>query len=74
MKAILKYDLPEDETEFQWAMQSRGMYAVIWEMDQWLRSNIKYAPDNMSEDTYKAYESAREYLHQLINENNIIFE
>ncbi len=74
MKAILKYDLPEDETEFQWAMQSSGMFAVIWEMDQWLRSNTKYAPDGMSADTYTAYETARDHLHRLMNENNVTFE
>lgn len=74
MKAILKYDLPDDETEFQWAMQSKGMFAVIWEMDQWLRSNIKYAPDNMSAERYSAYQDTRDYLHKIMTENNVNFE
>ena len=74
MKAILKYNLPDDETEFQWAMQSSGMFAVIWEMDQWLRSNTKYAPEGTHEEAYTAYELTRDRLHQLMNEQNISFE
>jgi hypothetical protein len=40
-------------------------------MDQWLRSNTKYAPDTMSEDTYNAYEACRDQLIELMNNENI---
>ena len=74
MKAILKYKLPEDHTEFTWATKSSDMYALIWDMDQWLRSQTKYAPDTMSSDTYKAYQTCRDQLHQLMNQHNLTFE
>jgi hypothetical protein len=32
---------------------------------------IKYAPDNQSEDTYKALQETRDKLHQLLNEYNL---
>jgi hypothetical protein len=47
------------------------MHSVLWDMDQWLRSKIKYGPDDMSEDTYNAFELCRETLHESLNENNI---
>jgi hypothetical protein len=56
------------------ANESAGMHAVLWEMDQWLRKNIKHAPDTMSDDTYKAFEDCRHQLHEFINENNISLE
>ena len=71
MEAILKFSLPNDKWEFQMANESAGMHSVIWDMDQWLRGKIKHAPDNMSEDTYNAFELCREQLHEFINDNNI---
>lgn len=74
MKAILKYDLPDDQTEFEWAVNANKMYFVLWELDQYLRSNTKYAPEGTHEEAYTAYELTRDRLHQLMNENNISFE
>lgn len=71
MEAIIKFNLPEDEEDFQVAINGKKMYSVLWEMDQWLRSNTKYAPDSMSEDTYNAYQKSRDQLHEFMNNVNI---
>jgi len=72
MEAILKFNLPEDHTEFQFATQGPNMYSVLWDMDQWLRGQYKYMPDEgYSADKYNAYYEAREHLRQLIIENNV---
>ena len=71
MKAILKFDLPDDQDEYVIATQASAMHSVLWDMDQWLRSQTKYAPDDMSEDTYKAFELCREQLREFINNNGI---
>jgi hypothetical protein len=73
MKATLEFNLPEDNTEYELANNANKMYSVLWEMEQWLRSNIKHAPDNMSEDTYNAYIKCREQLRELMNDENISF-
>jgi hypothetical protein len=74
MKATLKYDLPEELTEFEMACNAEYMHLVLWELDQWLRSNTKYAPDGTHEEAYTAYELTRDRLHQLMNQYNISFE
>ena len=71
MEAIIKFNLPEDEEDFQVAVNGKKMYSVLREMDQWLRSNTKYAPDSMSEDTYNAYQKSRDQLHEFMNDVNI---
>lgn len=71
MKATLEFNLPDDEIEFELATKSGKMHHTLWEIDQWLRGKIKYAPDDISDDTYKAYEECREQLHQFANENNV---
>ena len=74
MEAILKFNLPDDQHEYAMATQGSAMHSVLWDMDQWLRRQTKYAPDTMSEDTYNAFEVCREQLREFINENNINLE
>ena len=74
MKGILKFDLPEETKEFALANNATKLYSVLWEMDQWLRSNTKYAPDTMSEDTYNTFQQCREQLRELMNDENINFD
>ena len=72
MEAILKFNLPEDQTEFELASQGGNMHSALWEMDQWLRSQYKYMPDTeYSEDKYNAYYEARERLRIILIENNV---
>lgn len=71
MKATLEYELPEDQIEFDLATSASKMHSVLWDLDQWLRSKTKYAPDGTSECELKAYYACRDQLRELINENNI---
>lgn len=66
--------MPDDEHEFKMAIQGATMHSVLWEMDQWLRSNTKHAPDDMSEDTYNAYQKCREQLREFMSDDNISFD
>ena len=51
MKAILEFNLPEDQKEFEIANQSSDMYAVICHLAERLRSYRKHGNDfeNVSE-------------------------
>jgi len=73
MKAILEFNLPEDKVEYDLANNSQNLHSTLRDMDQWLRSNIKYAPDTMSEDTFNAYQKCREQLREFMVENNVKF-
>ena len=71
MQAQLIFNLPEDQQEFNLATQGTSMYSVLWDMDQWLRWNIKHAPDSMSDDEYKTYELCRKKLRELIDDSGL---
>lgn len=71
MEAILKFNLPDDQEDFNIALDGSKWALSMFELDQWLRSQIKYPPDTMSEDTYRAYENAREKLYEILNENQL---
>ena len=71
MKAILEFNLHEDEHDFDCAVNGSKWMSAMWDLDQWLRSQTKYAPDTMSSDTHKAFEECREKLHEILNEEGL---
>lgn len=75
MKAILKFDFEkensDDYSDFQDAINGTKFRLAVWELDQWLRRETKYAPDGTSDDTYNALQSCRDKLHEILNESNL---
>lgn len=72
MKARLKYDLPDEQSEFEDAVNGTKWKLSMWELDQWLRAQYKYMPDaEYSEAAYNAYEKSRERLFEILNENGL---
>jgi hypothetical protein len=67
MKAILEFNLPEDNQEFELHTKALKMYSTLWEFDQWLRSEIKY-------NGKEQYEPVREKLREFMNDNRIDFD
>lgn len=72
MKATLEYNLPDERPEFELAVNGAKMQLILWEMDQWLRVQYKYMPDNeYSKDKYETYEKCRDKLRDLMLENGV---
>ena len=71
MKATLEFNLPEDQQDFQMATNAIKFWSVIYELDQELRSKTKYAPDDLPEDKYDAYQEVRDRLYELMSEYNV---
>lgn len=71
MKAILEFNLPDDQVDFEEAVNGAKWKLFAWEFDQWLRSQTKYAPDSQDENYTKALYDAREKLHEMLNESTL---
>jgi hypothetical protein len=71
MKAILEFNLPDDREDFELASNAMKFWSVIYQLDQDLRSKTKYAPDDLPQDKYDAYEEVRELLHEFMRNENI---
>ena len=75
MKAILEFNLPEDQTDFYLATKGKDYWKVVWDLQQWLRQQYKHMPDEeYSEDRFNAYLEVREMLIDIMNENNVNLE
>jgi hypothetical protein len=74
MKATLEFNLPEDQIEFDLAINGGKWSLCMWELDQHLRSQTKYAPDTISGDTYQALIDTRDKLHEIMTEHGLKFD
>jgi len=72
MKAILEFDLPKDNQDFQSAINGNNYKSAIWDFDQLLRSEMKYK--ELSDDTYKAYDYCRNELRKILEQDNLFIE
>ena len=71
MKAILEFNLPDDQQEYDLANSALGFWNVLSELDQELRAKTKYAPDDLPQDKYDAYQEIRDLLHELMTDKNV---
>lgn len=71
MEATLKFNLPEEQVEFNDAINGAKWQYVVWELDQWLRTNTKYAPDSQNAEYTNALVVAREQLHEYLIEEGL---
>lgn len=75
MKAILEFNLPEDQHDFDLAVNGAKAQVTLWEMDQWLRTQYKYMTDEeYSEDKYETFEKCRDQLREIMFENGLKFD
>ena len=64
MKAILEFDLPEDQERFDAANRGMDWALVAWETEQLLRKKLKY--EEHTRDTRKVLEDLRKILNDML--------
>jgi hypothetical protein len=68
MKAVLEFNLPEEEHEFRTAVDGHKWQLVVTELDSRLRGRLKYYDASLAE---KGLVEARALLHELLQEYNL---
>jgi hypothetical protein len=75
MKAILEFNLPEDQSDFDLAVNGAKAQVALWEMDQWLRAQYKYmSDDDLVEGKYETFVKCRGQLREIMFENGLKFD
>lgn len=67
MKAVLEFNLPEENIEHLKAIKADNLLSVIYDLDEILRKEIKY---NQKEH----FQEFRDMLHNCLQENNVSLE
>lgn len=69
MKAILEFNLPDDQHEFDLAVESGRMYSALWDISQELRTLWKY--EELSEEEWNMVERIRDKFYEILDDNKI---
>jgi len=72
-KVILEFDSVEEQDDIRDALDGYKWRMVAWELDRFLRSEIKYN-EKLSSSEYEFAEKIREELRNIINEFNLNLE
>lgn len=65
----MEFNLPEDQIEFDLAVQGSKMYSALWDISQELRQLWKY--EQLKDDEFKMVERIRDKFHEILDENQI---
>jgi hypothetical protein len=73
MEGILKFNLDDsvDETAHLRAIKATKLAVALWDMDQYLRTKTKYAPDSMSPEVYDSLLETRDELYKIMSHHSI---
>jgi hypothetical protein len=74
MEAILKFDLPDDKTEFEVASKAMDWSILAWDIDQYIRNRLKYQTEKLqTTSANEELELLRNELHNLMQEDGLQF-
>ena len=69
MKAILEFNLPEDQAEHYCAIKGADMLNVLWELKTELRSMLKYG--ELTSEQYEIVDKIQDFLFSSLNDNDV---
>ena len=68
-KIKMIFNLPEDQAEFDFAIQGGNMYSALFDISQELRTLWKY--EELSEGEWKIVERIRDKFHDILDDHQI---
>ena len=69
MKAMIEFNLPEEQAEHYCAIKGADMLNVLWELKAELRSMLKYG--DLPEQQYEIVEKIQDFLISSLNDNDV---
>jgi len=73
-KAILEFNLPEEEEEHKSAVDGANWKLAIWDLDYILRNAIKHGCDQCEDNKYAAFEYIRKELYDTLEHHKLILD
>lgn len=69
MKAIIEFNLPEDQSEYELCNKAQDMSYALHELRQHLRNKVKYETDDPNK--WEAYDEIYQEFYNIMNKHNI---
>ena len=71
MKAIIEFELPEDQEEYEKANNANKMYMALWDIKQLFRSKLKYNSDGLNDEQLEQWEAMRGDFFDILDSNDL---
>jgi hypothetical protein len=71
MKAIIEFELPEDQEEYQMANNASKMYTALWDIRQLFRSTLKYNKTGLNDEQLQQWEAMRGEFFDILENNDL---
>lgn len=71
MKSTLEFNLPEEDEEFRTALDGHKFRHILSDLNEHLRSIMKYSSETYTQDQLDTYQEIRDYLLALVEEENV---
>jgi hypothetical protein len=71
MKAIIEFELPEDQEEYQMANNASKMYTALWDIRQLFRSTLKYNKTGLNDEQLEQWEAMRGEFFDILENNDL---
>lgn len=72
MKLTLEYTLPEENQDYEVAMNGSKYLGVLQELDNYLRSQLKYT--QLTDEQFLVTEAIRSKLYELLNDTGVTID
>ena len=69
MKAIIEFNLPDDQAEHYCAIKGQDMLNVLWELKAELRAMLKYG--ELPDTQYDIVEKIQDFLMSSLDDNDV---
>jgi hypothetical protein len=74
MKAIIEFELPKDQEEYEMANNASKMYVALWEIKQLFRSTLKYNSAGLNDQQLQQWEAMRGDFFDILENNDLKFD
>jgi hypothetical protein len=71
MKAILEFNLPEDEEQYLTSLHGMEWALMVWELDSLCRDSIKHL--NQYETPDEVFQGIRDYILEMMQDRGVKF-
>jgi hypothetical protein len=71
MKAIIEFELPQDQEEYEMANNASKMYMALWDIRHLFRSTLKYNPAGLNDEQLEQWEAMRGEFFEILDNNDL---
>jgi hypothetical protein len=74
MKAIIEFELPQDQEEYEMANNASKMYTALWDIRQLFRSTLKYNTTGLNDEQLEQWKAMRGEFFDILDNNDLKFD